>query len=146
MSDADEKQVYRKTLSGFIPANPASEEFAHTVKLGDLVELKGKRPRNLRHHNLFFSAVDLLFQNQERYESKEELLAAIKVALGHCNYVVSKGGHRIAIPKSISFGTMDQAAFSAFWDKFCTLVETRIMPGLKRADLERELREMGVAA
>ena len=146
MSDADEKQVYRRTLSGFIPANPASDAFAQSVKLGDLVELKGRRPRNLRHHNLFFSALELLFQNQERYATKEELLAAVKVALGHCNYVVSKGGHRIAIPKSIAFGTMDQAAFNAFWDKFCTLVETKIIPGMKREDLERELREMGVAA
>ena len=142
MSDDGAKQVYKRTLSGFIPANPEAVLFFHAVKNGEMVELKGKRPRNLKWHNLFFAAVDLLFDNQERYTSKEEFLAALKVALGHADYITLKSGERVAIPKSISFAKMDAASWEAFWSRFCDLVETKILPGVKREQLERELREM----
>jgi hypothetical protein len=145
MAEDRAKQVYKRTLAGFVPANGEADAFFRAVKAGEMVELLGKRPRNLKWHNLYFAAVDLLFDNQDRYTSKDEFLAAIKVALGHCDYLTLKNGERVAIPKSISFAKMDATAWEAFWSRFCDLVETKILPGVKREQLERELREMTAA-
>ncbi len=135
-----------KQFGALRPLGPLDAERLDELPNGSEVRATIARPRNVQHHRLFFAALNLVFQNQERYETLDELLAAVKVALGHCHWLTLKDGTRVALPKSIAFAKMDQTEFNAFFDRFCNLVQTKIIPGLKRAELERELREMGIAA
>lgn len=131
-----------KHLGALRPMGPLDAERLDELKNGAEVRVTIARPRNVQHHRLFFAALNLVFQNQERYDTLDNLLAAVKVALGHCDWLTLKDGTQVAIPKSIAFSKMDQASFEQFWSRFCDLVEQKIIPGLKRADMERELREM----
>ena len=132
--------LFIKTMSGALaPVHDAGRDALRTMKSGDYVMVTLKRPRNLQHHRKLFALLDLIFQNQTRYKSVEELLDAIKVYCGHCEVMILRDGTEVRRPQSISFAKMDQAAFEKFYDAVVNVVVTEIIPGLNRSDLEREL-------
>jgi hypothetical protein len=139
---ADDFLYFRRTLGGLKPTDEAGEEVVRKVPMGEIVAVKIKRPRNLGHHKKFFALLKIVFANQEIYKSEAALLAAIKIATGHCTPLVLDGGQKAFIPSSISFAAMDQTAFEAFWERVVTLVITKIIPGLRREDLEAEIMTM----
>ena len=87
----------------------------------------------------FFALLKIVYENQELYTSEAALLAAIKIATGHCVPLTLVSGQKAFIPSSISFASMDQTEFEAFWEKVCTLVCAKIIPNLRREDLEAEI-------
>ena len=93
------------------------------------------------HHRKFFALLNVVFENQEKYESVEQLLTIFKIGTGHYETMVMKDGVAY-IPKSIAFQKMDQDEFSVFWDKCIKLIVTRILPGITKEDLEREILEL----
>lgn len=111
------------------------------------VSITRPRPRSLKMHRLFFAALALIFKNQDRYQTLDQLLSAVKVELGYVEWFKMRDGREIGIPQSIAFNHMDQTQFNEFFNRFCDLVQAKIIPGLKKAELTRELREMiGTAA
>lgn len=124
------------------PVDQAGLDALSKVKDGAFIAVKISAPRNLGWHRKFFALVKIVFENQAIYPSEEALLAAIKVAVGHCDVIVLGDGKAAYVPRSISFAKMDQAEFEAFWDRVITLVCERIIPKLNRADLEREVMEL----
>ena len=114
MSDEKPKQVYRKTEVGFVPASAAAEHFLEKTKIGELVELKGAKPRNLKHHKLFFDLIDWVAENIDGYDTPDQVLHVLKIRMGHCDFVPDGKGGLIAAPRSISFSKMDEVEFSNF--------------------------------
>ena len=49
---------------------------------GELIKVKITKARNLKHHRKFFSMVNLVFDNQEKYPTQRHLLTAIKLEAG----------------------------------------------------------------
>ena len=141
MPDAD-YLVFKKTLGALRPADEAAMQALQRIPVDGVVALKIKRPRNLGHHRKFFALLKIVFENQELYKSEAALLAAIKIATGHCTPIVLADGTRAFIPSSISFAAMDQGEFEAFWEKVVTLVCAKIIPNLNREDLEAEIMSM----
>ena len=132
--------TYRKTLAGFVPVSEAAQEFHRKTKLGDDCVLEGRRPRNLAHHAKFWALLTLVCQNQEHYQTVEEVCVAFKFAIGHTHKLKTAQGI-VEYPASISFAAMDQTEFEAFYDRAITFLVTDVIPGLDRADLEREVLE-----
>lgn len=136
------KVLMCKQLGALRPIDEAGEGLLHKIKNSTLVMVEVRRPRNVGHHRKFFALLNLVYQNQDRYQSVEQLLSVMKVALGHCEMLVMKDGREVYIPQSIAFHKMDQSEFEVFWDKAVKLVCEKILPGVKRADLEREILEL----
>ena len=90
-----------------------------------------------------WALVMLIYENQTRYRTPEDLLSVLKVAAGHYTSVPTADGE-IRVPNSVSFSAMDQTEFERFWDRVVTVVCEQIVPGMDREDLEREL--MGMVA
>lgn len=134
--------LLRKELHSLVPVDDDGRSVLHKLSLGDVVKANVRKPRNLQHHRLFFALIGIVFENQERYETRDELLAAIKAATGHATILPMDNGNSIYVPKSISFAKMDQTEFDAFYNKVCDVVCTRIIPNLKQEDLKREVAEM----
>ena len=130
-----------KHLTSLRPSDSAGEEMLRNIKHGELVSIEVRRPRNVYHHRKFFALLNIVFENQEKYQTVEQLLTMFKIATGHCETMETPKG-TIYIPKSIAFHKMDQDEFSLFWDKCIKLVVTRILPGITKEDLERELLEI----
>ena len=111
------------------------------IKQGETVSVEVRQPRNVYHHRKFFALLNLVFENQEKYETVEQLLTIFKIGTGHYETMVMKNGLAY-IPKSISFAKMDQGEFEEFWDKCIKLITTRILPGVTKESLEREILEL----
>lgn len=139
MSD-ERPLIFRRYSNGFQPTDDASEAALKSVKLGECIELKIKRPRNLPHHRKFFSMLQLIFNNQERYDTLDHLLTAFKFAVGHTEIIRTKRGD-IEVPKSISFASMPQDEFEAFYQRAVDFVISEVVPGMTQESLERELME-----
>ena len=133
--------MLRKERGGLWAADDASAGVLAGIKAGDVVACEIKRPRNLQMHRLFWALMQKVYENQETYDSPEEVAAAFKVATGHCEYVQTPRG-LVGLPKSISFAKMDQSEFREFFNKALNYLTTVVIPGLNRADLEREVMEM----
>ena len=142
MAGDTEKQTYVHALGSFVPVSDAARDFLRKTKVGDIVELHGSKPRNLKHHRKFFELLKIILANQDFYKSMDELLAVCKLAIGHVEIVRTKYGD-VRIPKSISFASMDQSAFDAFYDRAIDWACTDVIQGLARKDLanavEREI-------
>ena len=132
---------FRKELGRLVPTDEAASAALAKLKLGADVQVEIKRPRNILHHRKFFALMQLVYQNQEHYDSIEHLIAALKTAVGHCDLVPGKGGTLIALPKSIAFHNMDQTAFEEFYDRCIDIVAKHFLPGVDRDELRREVEE-----
>lgn len=133
--------VFRKELFGLAATDDASEAALRSIKLGECLEVKLKRPRNLQQHRLFWALMQKVYENQEHYTSPEQVCTAFKFATGHVESIKTARGV-IQVPKSISFAKMDQIAFGAFFKKAVDFCVQEVIPGLKSEDLEREVMEM----
>jgi hypothetical protein len=100
------------------------------------------RPRNVKHHRLFFGLLGLVFKSQNYYATSEHMLDDIKIAVGHYEVVPSKFGGTRRRPKSINFNSMDQTAFNEFYEKAMHFILTEILPRMDRADLEQRVYEI----
>lgn len=134
--------LMRKVLGTLRPVDAQGEEIMRSVSNGSIVRVTVKKPRNIKHHRKYWALISLLHENQERYATPEELSDAIKCATGHCNVLTRSDGYEIRVPRSISFGKMDQTEFDRFYERVIDLAVTRIIPGLSREDIKREVEAM----
>jgi hypothetical protein len=140
------KFVCRKQLGSLRPVNDAGEQCLSGIANGDLVMVEVKRPRNIQHHRLYWALVTLVWQNQERYPTAEDLHEAIKISVGLRTTIQLPNGEVGYIPGSIAFHKMDQTEFSAFYDRVCDVVAKYFLPGVTSEELKREVQTMIGAA
>lgn len=133
---------FRKELGKLTPADDAAQAALAKIKFGAEVQVEIKRPRNIAHHRKFWSLANLVADNQEHYETPEQVVAALKAATGHCDWLPMKDGkHMVAIPKSIAFHKMNQTEFAAFYDKCINVVASHFLPGVDSTALREEVEE-----
>src|SRR3990167_7591673 len=133
------RAIFVKHLQSLRPTDEASEELLRHIGQGELVSVEIKRPRHLGWHRRYFAMLQIVFANQSYYKSLDDLLDVCKLAVGHYRTVRTKQGD-VRIPKSISFASMDQTEFEAFYDRACDWVSQEVIPGLQRHDLDEEVR------
>lgn len=120
--------TYRRGLRGFEPANPAAEQFWRETKIGGLVRLDGKRPRNLARHNLYWALCTIAADNMDEYPTPKRLHLATKIALGIGEPVppLKNGGKWGFEPGSTAFANMPEHEFREFLDKALDLWAARL--------------------
>jgi len=86
-------------------------------KVGSMVQCDITRPRNLGHHRKFFALLDMVYNNQEKYNNKEHLRKDLTIAAGF--YIERKNlkDEYVIEPISISFASMDEDRFSDYYNK-----------------------------
>jgi hypothetical protein len=132
------KMTFIKHLGSLRPADPNAEAFLAHTRVGQYVLVEAHRPRNPDHHRKFFAMLNIVLQNQEHYQSIDDLLDVCKLRTGHVKTIATKIGE-VQIPKSISFASMDQTEFEAFYTRAVDWVCTEVVPGLERRDLDEEV-------
>lgn len=128
--------------SHLVPDNPISLESIEAMKEGEVVLATIRRPRNGKHHNLLFALIRLVLNNQTKYTNEKSLLVAIKINTGYFDTLtmyVRNVPVEVVLPQSISFVSMDQKEFNDFFQRAMDFIVTDIIPGLNKADLEREI-------
>lgn len=140
MSD-ERPLIFRRELFGLSATDDASEAALKSVRLGECVELKLKRPRNLQQHRLFWKLMQTVYENQEHYKSADEVCVAFKFACGLTDSIKTARGV-IQVPKSIAFAKMDQVQFGEFFKKAVDFCVAEVIPGMNSEALEREILEL----
>lgn len=134
--------LLRKHLGSLRPVDEAGEEALRKIKQGDVIKCDVRKPRNIKHHRLYWALCSLILQNQSRYLTVEEISDVIKLRTGHCHLLAMPDGAEFRVPDSISFAKMDQTAFDAFFNRVCDFVCAELLPGVSNADLRLELGSM----
>ena len=128
-----------KHLSSLKPADDEATEALKKWKQGDILRAEVSKPRNIGHHKKFFSLLNIVVDNQERFRNTSELLDAIKFELGHIDTRRKMNGEFFQVPKSISFAKMNQLEFDKFYSKAIDVILLHVLPGVDKSDLEQEV-------
>lgn len=134
--------AWRRTLTGLEPANDRSREWWKSLKLGDMVAVDGRKPRTIKHHAKFFTLLKIVQDNSEDFDSVEQVLYAVKAALGRGQWIRPAGARReLFIPESISFGSMDQTEFERFYSDAVNAIVKHFLPGVPAEQLDAIVME-----
>lgn len=131
-----------KHLGGLRPVDEAGQQALRRLRHGEVVRVDIARPRNVQHHRLFWALLTLVSDNSRHYDTPEQVLTALKIALGHVDPIVGHDGKTYFVPRSISFANMDQDEFSAFFDRCVDVIVQRFLPGVTEEALRREVLDM----
>ena len=102
---------------------------------GVIVEYKPKR--SYKFHKKLFALLNLVFKNQEHYESVDNILEVVKFRAGHFETILTHTGNTHFKTKSISFADMNNAEFEQFYSKSIDVALE--LTSLTRANLENEI-------
>lgn len=141
------KVLLAKKLNALYPVGDADRDALNRIGQGEIVSVELRKPRNVKHHRLFWALMSLVWQqlDHDKYPDVESLVTEVKIITGHYtrrDIVVDGTRYPVLTPSSISFAAMDQIAFSDFFEKVCDWVARDVLPGVQRADLVRELEIM----
>ena len=134
-----------KSLGALRPVDEAGEAILRTLAQGELVEITLRRPRNLKHHRLFWALASLVWEqmdNPDDFPSVEDLVTELKVVTGHyTKRLIHMDGKRwtVLTPKSISFAAMEQPAFEEFFERCCDWIIANVLPSVTQEELRAEL-------
>lgn len=131
-----------KRPNGFKPVDDDGLAALARIKNGKLVLVDPKGTRNPGQHRLFWKLMSIIWEHQERYTTKDQLADAIKIAVGWCDDIPRIDGGMSQVPRSISYGNMEQADFDIFFNKVLDLVTTKIIPNTNVKELRDELRRL----
>lgn len=105
-----------KTVQGWVPKSQAAREFHAKTKLGRVVEMKSRRPRNPKHHAKLFALLGIVVDNTELFASTDDALIGLKAITGLGRWEQIKGTSKeIFYPDSIAFDAMAQDDFEVFY-------------------------------
>lgn len=131
---------YRRTLTGFEPVSPTARRFWQESKLGDVVKLEGKRPRNLGRHNFYWKMISVAVDNLEAFDTPDQLHTAIKATLGYGRWIDVGGSHPLFIEDSTSFAKMSEAEFAEYLDKAARAITKYWLHGVAVETLMQEAK------
>lgn len=131
---------FKKEIGGLRPVGEIAKEVMRKLKLGATVQVEVRRPRNLMHHKKFWALMQLVSDNLDNVPA-DTLCQVVKLRTGYVDVVRTKRGE-VQIPRSISFASMDQAEFEAFYDKAVAFICSDILPGIGKDDLLAEVESV----
>lgn len=133
---------YRDLNGRLIPCNESGQEAVRKVAVNDVVMVEMRRPRNIQWHRKMFALFNLLYQNQSRYPTMDDLRSAMLVYIGFCTEIKLKDDRVVYVPKSLSFAKLSQEGFEQVWQSLVRVACEKIIPNMKEEDLQREIAEI----
>lgn len=118
-----------KTLTGWQPISKAARDFHAGTKLGQVVEMKARRPRNPKHHRKLFALLGIVVDNTELFANTDDALTGLKAVMGYGRWHRIEGTSKdLFYPDSIAFDAMSQAEFEPFYDQALAAVRRWWLP------------------
>lgn len=133
------------TLSGLIPLEDDDYEEKKKLKLGQTYSVEIKVARNLDFHRKYFALVAYAWeflneQETAKFKSKENFRKYLEMAAGHCDIIYHPRLQEfVEVPKSISFGSIDNTAFSELYERVKDVIFSIIGDRVSRDEFERLL-------
>lgn len=136
--------VFRKRGKALIAVDQEGIDVLSAIREERDVTIEVKQPRNPRHHRLLFAVLKFITEHTDAFQSTDEALLGLKIACGLVDpYIDAETGKTFFIPRSIAFASMDQIAFSDFFDRAVYVITTRWMPpGTTAESVRKEIEAM----
>lgn len=113
-------------------------EQINTLESGKTYEVEIRLGRNLAFHRKYFKMLKTVYENQEQFETLEDLRTYVIMKAGYIHRIPTPKGE-ILLPKSISFAKMDEAEFKELYEDSGEVLARLI--GVSYPDLMNELNE-----
>ena len=139
------KLLVVNTPRGLIPYGDDDYEEKKKLKLGQTYSVEIKVARNLDFHRKYFALVAYAWeflneQETSKFKSKENFRKYLEMAAGHCDIIYHPRLQEfVEVPKSISFGSMDNTAFSELYERVKDVIFSIIGDRVSRDEFERLL-------
>ena len=139
------KLLVVSTPRGLVPLGDDDYEEKKKLKLGQTYSVEVKVARNVDFHRKYFALISYAWeflneQETERFRTKENFRKYVEVAAGHCDVIFHpRLQEYVEIPKSISFGKMDNAEFSDLYRRVKDVIFSIIGNRVSQDQFERLL-------
>ena len=139
------KLLVINTPRGLVPMGDDDYEEKKKLKLGQTYSVEIKVARNLDFHRKYFALVAYAWeflneQETAKFKSKENFRKYLEMAAGHCDIIYHPRLQEfVEVPKSISFGSMDNTAFSELYERVKDVIFSIIGDRVTREEFERLL-------
>lgn len=139
------KLLVVNTPRGLVPLGDDDYEEKKKLKLGQTYSVEVKVARNVDFHRKYFALISYAWeflneQETERFRTKENFRKYVEVAAGHCDVIFHpRLQEYVEIPKSISFGKMDNAEFSDLYQRVKDVIFSIIGNRVSQDQFERLL-------
>lgn len=139
------KLLVVSTPRGLVPLGDDDYEEKKKLKLGQTYSVEVKVARNVDFHRKYFALISYAWeflneQETERFRTKENFRKYVEVAAGHCEVIFHpRLQEYVEIPKSISFGKMDNAEFSDLYKRVKDVIFSIIGNRVSQDQFERLL-------
>ena len=137
--------LWRRSLSGWVPADDEAQELFTAFKVGDVVRFKPRKMRNPGHHRKWFALLKMCADNAEGWtvESLKEYVA-IETGWFTAFTFPAKPGFVFRKAKSISWASMDQIEFEKFFSRSIDILIRDVVPHIPAKEL-RDAVELNLA-
>jgi hypothetical protein len=139
------KLLVINTPRGLVPMGDDDYEEKKKLKLGQTYSVEIKVARNVDFHRKYFALIAYAweFLNEQEtatFKSKDNFRKYLEMAAGHCDVIYHPRLQEfVEIPKSISFGSMDNTAFSELYERVKDVIFSIIGDRVTRDEFERLL-------
>lgn len=116
------------TPSGLKPCYDEDFDEKKKLKIGQVYQAEIKMKRNYLFHKKYFALVKLAWEylpekTSAGFRTIDNFRKYCEVAAGHCDTFYSpKLKEWVEVPKSISFDSMDEAAFQTFYENVSAVI------------------------
>lgn len=139
------KLLVVNTPRGLVPLDDDDYEGKKKLKLGQTYSVEVKVARNVDFHRKYFALIAYAweFLNEQEtatFRSKDNFRKYLEISAGHCDVIFHPRLQEfVEIPKSISFGKMDNTAFSELYERVKDVIFSIIGDRVTREEFERLL-------
>ena len=139
------KLIVVNTPRGLVPFGDDDYDEKRKLKIGETYTVEVKVARNIDFHRKYFALIAYAweFLNEQEtatFKNKENFRKYLEVAAGYCDlFYHPRLQEFVEIPKSISFGKMDNAAFSDLYSKVKDVIFSIIGERVGEKEFERLL-------
>lgn len=139
------KMLVVNTPSGLVPLGDDDYEQKRMLKVGQTYTVEVRVARNVDFHRKYFALIsyawEFLNENETAaFRTKEGFRKSLEITAGHYEPVYDLETQSfIHVPKSISFGSMDNAEFSVLYERVKDVIFSIIGSRVTREEFERIL-------
>jgi hypothetical protein len=138
--------LFRKRGRAFVPIDQEGLDALAMIRDERDVEITIKQRRNPKHHRLLFACLKFVTEHTDVFASTDAALIGLKIACGLVDpFIDPASGKTFFVPRSISFASMEQGDFAAFFDRAVYVITERWMPAGTTAESVRAEIESMVA-
>lgn len=139
------KLIVVNTPRGLIPCGDDDYDEKKKLKIGQAYTVEVRVARNVDFHRKYFALIAYAweFLNEKElatFKTKDNFRKYLEISAGHCEVIFHPRLQEfVEIPKSISFGSMDNAEFSDLYQRVKDVVLSIIGNRVTREEFERIL-------